>query len=63
MLCGEMAAHDRQILAHGSMREKLPDQRLPIRVGFGEKQNSGCEPISTMDDQSALPAGFKVLHQ
>ena len=61
--CGEMSAQHRQILAHGSMREKLLDQRLPIRVGFREQQNSGCEAIDAMDYQSALPTRLEILQK
>jgi hypothetical protein len=57
----QVSAHYGQVLADRSMREKLSHQRLPIRVGFGEQQNSGCEPIGAMDYQSALAARFEIL--
>jgi hypothetical protein len=45
------------------MGKELPDQRLPIRVGFGEQQNSRCESIGAMDYQRALPARLEILQQ
>jgi hypothetical protein len=59
----EMSTNHRQVLPDRSVREKLPDQRFPIGVGFGKQQNSGCKPIGAMDYQSALPARLEILQQ
>jgi hypothetical protein len=36
------------------MGEKLPNQDLPIRLGFREEQNAGRETIDAMDDEGAF---------
>ena len=59
----EVPANHGQILPDGSVREKLSNQRVSIRVGFGEQQNSGRETIDTMYHQSSLPASLQVLRQ
>ena len=63
LLCGGMSTNHRQILSDGSMREKLPDQRVSIRIGLGEQENSGGETVDAMDDQGLLSAGLQVLQQ
>jgi len=56
LFLGEMAANNSQILPDRCMRKKLPHQLLSISRGLRKQQNSGCETIDTMDDQSPLPA-------
>jgi hypothetical protein len=60
---GQMPANYGQIMPHGSMREKLPDQRLSITQGLGEQQNSGRETIDAMYHQSLLSLSPQVLRQ
>ena len=54
----EVPAHDGEILPHGSMFEKLLHQRLAIRPGLGEEQDSGCVAIDAMNDKGALSLSF-----
>ena len=51
---GEMPAHDSEILAHGSMREKLLHERVAIPFGFRKEQNTGRETVDAMHDVGAL---------
>src|SRR6266852_2286661 len=53
-LSGETAAHDRKILPHGSVGEKLPHQRGSIRRSLGKKQSPRRESIDAMYDQGFL---------
>lgn len=56
---GEMPAHDGEILAHGSMREKLLYERIAIPFGFRKEQNTGRETVDAMHDVGALSSGFQ----
>src|ERR1700730_7392647 len=53
-LSGETAAHDREILSHGSVGEKLPHQRGSIRRSLGKKQSPRRKSIDAMYDQRFL---------
>lgn len=57
---GQMAANDREILADGSVLEKLADQEIAISLCFGEEQNAGSETIDAMDHEGSLPTGMQV---
>jgi hypothetical protein len=39
--------------------QKLPDEHIPIRFGFGEEQNPGGKPVDAMDDEGPLSADRK----
>ena len=53
-LGAETAAKHREILPHGSMAEKLYNERISIQLGFRKEQHPGREPIDAMDDKSSL---------
>ncbi len=59
-LSGETAAHDREILPHGSVGEKLPHQRGSIRRSLGKKQSPRCKSIDAMYDQRSLLLQFET---
>jgi hypothetical protein len=50
----ESAAYYREILPHGSMREKLSHQRISIRVSLCKQKNPRGKTIDAMDHQSSL---------
>ncbi len=51
---GDVSANDREVLAHGSMLEKLSNQCLPVLLGFGKEKDSGRETVDAMYDKRAL---------
>jgi len=57
------AAHDGEISPHGSVGEKLLNQRVAIAVGLGKQQNSGSKTINAMHDQSALSLQLQFCGQ
>src|SRR5882762_5650108 len=59
-LRGETAAHDREILPHGSVGEKLPHQRGPIWRSLGKKQSPRRKSIDAMYDQRFLLLQFET---
>src|SRR6266404_5946639 len=59
-LSGETAAHDREILPHGSVSEKLPHQRGSIRRSLGKKQSPRRKSIDAMYDQRSLLLQFET---
>src|SRR6266852_5605315 len=59
-LSGETAAHDREILPHGSVGEKLPHQLGSIRRSLGKKQSSRRKSIDAMYDQRSLLLQFET---
>jgi hypothetical protein len=40
--------------------EKLPDERIPIQLGFRKQQDPGRETIDAMYDKSPLSPEFPV---
>src|ERR1700686_3787492 len=59
-LSGETAAHDRKILPHGSVGEKLSHQRGSIRRSLGKKQSPRRKSIDAMYDQRLLLLQFET---
>src|SRR6266446_3185582 len=59
-LSGETAAHDREILPHRSVSEKLPHQRGSIRSSLGKKQSPRRKSIDAMYDQRSLLLQFET---
>lgn len=55
LFCAEMTANHCQILPRRRVREKLPDQRISIRLGFCKQHNSRGETIDAVHDESSLP--------
>lgn len=51
----EIAADDSQVFPNRSMREKLPNERIPISLSFCEEQDPGSETINAMDNKGPLP--------
>src|SRR5258706_11682813 len=62
-LTGETAAHDRKILPHRSVGEKLPHQRSPVRRSLGKEQSPRSKAIDAMYDQRLLLFQFETLRQ
>jgi len=62
-LSGETAAHDRKILPHGSVGEKLSHQRGSIRRSLGKKQSPRRKSIDAMYDQRLLLLQFETCGQ
>ena len=58
-LDAEMSAHDREILPHRSVAEKLSNQRLSIRLGFCKEQNPGRKTIDAMHHKGSLSPRFQ----
>lgn len=54
----QVSANHRQILPHGSVAEKLPDQRLPVLLGFCEEHHPRREAVNAMDDKSPFSLRF-----
>src|ERR1700676_5042954 len=59
-LSGETAAHDREILPHGSVGEKLPHQRGSIRRSLSKQQSPRRKSIDAMYDQRLLLLQFET---
>src|SRR3981081_803557 len=59
-LSGEMPAHDRKILPHRSVSEKLPHQRGSIRRSLRKKQSPRRKSIDAMYDQGFLLLQFET---
>src|SRR6266478_7280246 len=59
-LSRETAAHNREILPHGSVSEKLPYQRGSIRRSLGKKQSPRRKSIDAMYDQRSLLLQFET---
>src|SRR6266481_10163717 len=59
-LSGETAAHDRKILPHRSMGEKLPHQHGSIWRSLGKKQSPRSKSIDAMYDQRSLLLQFET---
>src|SRR6202795_128204 len=59
-LSGETPTHDREILPHGSVGEKLPHQRGSIRRSLGKKQSPRRKSIDAMYDQRLLLLQFET---
>src|SRR6266853_1907245 len=59
-LSGETAAHNRKILPHRSVSEKLPHQRGSIRRSLGKKQSPRRKSIDAMYDQRFLLLQFET---
>jgi len=57
----ETPAKHGEILPHGSMGAKLPDEHLPIGLGFRKEQNAGRETIDAMNDKGPLSLRFQPL--
>src|SRR6202165_128385 len=63
LLSGETATHDREILPHRSVGEKLPHQRRSIRRSLGKKQSPRRKSIDAMYDQRFLLLQFETGRQ
>src|SRR6266404_4093836 len=59
-LSGETTAHDRKILPHGSVGEKLLYQRSPVRRSLGKEQSPRSKAIDAMYDQRLLLLQFET---
>jgi hypothetical protein len=51
---GDAPANYREILADGSMAEKLSNKCVPIRRGFCKEKDSGRETVDAMYDKGSL---------
>ena len=54
LLRREVTANHGEILPHRRMGEKLSNEPVPIRFGFGEQQDTGRESIDPVYDQRPL---------
>src|ERR1700676_2048616 len=59
-LSGETPTHDREILPHGSVGEKLPHQRGSIRRSLSKQQSPRRKSIDAMYDQRLLLLQFET---
>jgi hypothetical protein len=59
LIVAEAAANNGEILPHGSMGEKLADERFAIRRGFGKEKDSGGKTIDAMHDECLSSLRFQ----